>query len=307
MDEKKFNNIHDRFFKHIFSNRSNTVDFIKGILPSEILKQMDFRKVKLENQSFIDEELKQHFSDIVYTCPTKSGNLCITILFEHKSYPVKNIQIQLLTYMTNIWRNNLKQNVGITPIIPILFYHGRNKWKYRRFEELFHNLPHFLKLFLPDFDYILVDLNQMTDEEIQKEKFRKVPLIMAVSVMKHIFNDKDFHNILKNLYVKKLSFFTQRNAIEFNKQLLYYILTARGSDHDNLLKITEPLPGPIKELTMTTYDQIKLYSKLETIDKMLEEGLEWKVIKKVSGITQRQYNKYKSDSKLMAWAEFKLI
>ncbi len=81
-------NPHDKFFKETFSIRENVVDFLEGIFPEEIVKKLDLSTLSLDNNSYIDEELKEHFSDIVYTCVCKNEKLKIALLFEHKSYCV---------------------------------------------------------------------------------------------------------------------------------------------------------------------------------------------------------------------------
>ncbi len=51
-------NPHDAFFKEIFSDKENTVDFIQGVLPEELKKDLDLSTLTLDNNSYVDEELK---------------------------------------------------------------------------------------------------------------------------------------------------------------------------------------------------------------------------------------------------------
>ena len=92
-------NPHDKFFKETFSLRDNVIDFLKGTFPEEIFKKLDLSTLTRDNNSYIDEELKEHFSDIVYTCSCKDKELKITLLFEHKSYSVPCPYLQLLKYL----------------------------------------------------------------------------------------------------------------------------------------------------------------------------------------------------------------
>jgi hypothetical protein len=84
-------NPHDKFFKETFSIKKNVIDFLQGTFPPEILKKLDLSTLTQDNNSYIDEELKEHFSDIVYTCFCKDKELRITLLFEHKSYATMSI------------------------------------------------------------------------------------------------------------------------------------------------------------------------------------------------------------------------
>ena len=102
-------NPHDKFFKETFSIRENVIDFLTGTFPPEIFKKLDLSTLTRDNNSYIDEELKEHFSDIVYTCYCKDKELKITLLFEHKSYSVTCPHLQLLKYLLKIWEANIKQ------------------------------------------------------------------------------------------------------------------------------------------------------------------------------------------------------
>ncbi len=55
----------------------------------------------------------------------------IYILFDHKSQPSKDIYLQLLKYMVEIWINYTIENENwdkLPPIIPFVLYHGKVKW-----------------------------------------------------------------------------------------------------------------------------------------------------------------------------------
>ena len=40
--------------------------------------------------------------------------------------------------MCNIWDTQVKQNKDITPIIPVVFYHGKKLWKYEPMHQYFN-------------------------------------------------------------------------------------------------------------------------------------------------------------------------
>jgi predicted transposase/invertase (TIGR01784 family) len=70
-------NPHDKFFKETFSIRENVIDFLRGTFPEEILKKLDLSTLTQDNNSYIDEELREHFSDIVYSCFCRGKELKI--------------------------------------------------------------------------------------------------------------------------------------------------------------------------------------------------------------------------------------
>lgn len=65
------NNIHDKLFKQMMSLKSQAIALATSFLPSDVLKEIDLDSFELSNLSFINEQLKEYFADIVYTCKTK--------------------------------------------------------------------------------------------------------------------------------------------------------------------------------------------------------------------------------------------
>ena len=122
-------NVHDKFFKELFSQRENVKDFLKGALPAGIVKEINFDKIKLENTEYIDKEYKSNFSDLVVKTELKNKKAAdIYILFEHKSYRDRKVILQLLSYMLKMWKQDMDNKHDLRIIIPLVFYHGKKKW-----------------------------------------------------------------------------------------------------------------------------------------------------------------------------------
>ena len=96
MSEKTVANPHDAFFKQVFSVKANARDFLNSTLASDLKRELDLSRLQQENNSFVTEDLKEHFSDLIYTCPIRGGLMRIALLLEHKSYPEPFIHLQLM-------------------------------------------------------------------------------------------------------------------------------------------------------------------------------------------------------------------
>lgn len=57
---------HDRFFKAVFSHEEIAEDFLFHHLPAEIAALLVPGKLEISKDSFIDPELKHHYSDLLY-------------------------------------------------------------------------------------------------------------------------------------------------------------------------------------------------------------------------------------------------
>ena len=151
MDIKK---PHDKFFGESFQHKEVMIAYSQHFLPKSVSSQLDYKTLVLDNQSYINEELKDFFSDIVYHCQTKTTHgkekqsLRIALLFEHKSYVPKYPLLQVLEYILLIWKEDQKQKRALTLVIPIVIYHGEGNWKHKEFTDMFPVIPDFLKVLL---------------------------------------------------------------------------------------------------------------------------------------------------------------
>jgi predicted transposase YdaD len=74
---------------------------LKGYLPGNIKKNLDFKSLKISKNSFIDRRLKNYFADLLYEIKLKSSqkSAFIYILFEHKCWEDWFVCLQLLKYI----------------------------------------------------------------------------------------------------------------------------------------------------------------------------------------------------------------
>ena len=85
--------------------------------------------------------------------------------------------------MVRIWEQALHQKQPLLPILPLVFYHGRHRWTVaENFRALFET-PVELEPYLPEYRYLLYDLNRYKDEELQGAKILRAPLLL----LKYIF------------------------------------------------------------------------------------------------------------------------
>ncbi|MCF8372192.1 MAG: Rpn family recombination-promoting nuclease/putative transposase [Bacteroidales bacterium] len=160
-------NPHDKFFKEAFSKKEEAGDLIKNVLPEGLSNNIDVSTLQLDSTSYIDEELQESFSDLVYNCVYKGKTkIKITLLIEHKSYAVDYPHLQLLKYLQKIWEANIKQKTALVPVIPILVYHGKEKWDKIKFEDYFPGIDNELKQFLVSIFHYVFSNTVIEDKEI---------------------------------------------------------------------------------------------------------------------------------------------
>lgn len=112
-------NPHDKFFKETFNDVDVTKDFLQQYSSEEVLKYIDLNSLDPQKVSFIDDELKESFSDLLFQVNINNEAGFVYFLFEHKSSPDKGIVLQLLKYLVNIWETKTKKS-GIYQLLSLL-------------------------------------------------------------------------------------------------------------------------------------------------------------------------------------------
>ena len=213
---------HDTFFRQLLAQPVTAAEFIQNYLPAEVVAMLDLTKLQPETDTFVDPRLRKHFSDLLYSVPLKAGGkVYIYLLFEHKSQPDKQARLQLLRYMVRIWDQEWRKKRQISPIVPILFYHGQEKWSYSaEFADLV-GAPEELKQYTPHFRHLLTDLSTYSDEQVVGEVWLRVSLL----VLKHIF-DQNLGPQLPQILGLMRDLAQQESGLEMLRTVLLYIAQA---------------------------------------------------------------------------------
>ena len=271
----EINNPHDIFFKEIFSDKENAIDLIKNILPKKAEKNFNFETLKLSNCSFTDEELKETFSDLVYTCKYKNvEEITISFLLEHKSQLPKIPYIQLLTYILNIWKAELKQKKEIRPIIPIIVYHGKKKWEYKPFISYFNGIDDFLSGFIPSFDYIKVDLSAYSDEELKTRIFQKIMTKITLSIFKNIHNEEKIFNNLGDILKLGILYYQEEEGLKFLEKVIRYLMSATNLKNETIIEKIKNISKEGEKIVMSTAEKLIEEGKKQGIQLGMKEGIQ---------------------------------
>lgn len=102
--------------------------YIESALPSEILKELDFSEFEQISETYLSDDLRKSISDIVYQCKLKNSKkkIKICLLIEHKSFPDKYTPVQIGGYIFSSFQKQIQNKEPLSPVIPILLYHGEN-------------------------------------------------------------------------------------------------------------------------------------------------------------------------------------
>ena len=266
--EKQNSNPHDDFFKVAFSRQDVVVDYITQFMGQELVNNIDFQSLTISNNSYITSALEEYFADVVWDCNygVSKTPIKVTFLFEHKSYVPKYPHLQLMRYMLEIWDNNNKNKLALTPIVPIIIYHNadkKRKWKYKAFSEYFKTLDASLLPYIPSFEYQLTDLNNLTREQWNMLK-------AGLSLYSNYGHSQEF--VLQNMDM----IFVKASENEKNKQIetflaaqIKYALNINEISDENTNKINSKIKSDVID-----YDYLKQEAKKIGFQIGIEQGRE---------------------------------
>ena len=214
---------HDRLFRETWSDLSNARSFLQNYLPEKVLNIVRLDTLEICKDSFIEQDLKDYYSDMLYRVDLGESPGYIYFLFEHKSSPDRDIHLQVLEYMVKIWRLEQKQGGSgeLSIIVPLVLYHGKRRWRIKQsFRSVFAGPVEKLAEYVPDFQYELYDLSEYTDEEIKGTVMARVTMLL----LKHIF-EPDVTNRLPGIFslLKELS--EKKTGLQYFESLVKYVFS----------------------------------------------------------------------------------
>ena len=112
-------NPHDAFFRESFGRREIAQDFLRHHLPAPLLAVIDLETLEIAKDSYVAQDLRGSFSDLVYRVGNGTSQLSIYLLFEHKSRPEHWILLQLLRYITAAGDEYRKQHPETRHLPPV--------------------------------------------------------------------------------------------------------------------------------------------------------------------------------------------
>ncbi len=304
---------HDAFFKNIMGNKIQAVQFLEKFLTPDIKNKLDLNSLVVEPESFITDDLKKKYSDVIYSVKTRKGDDAFVYCMIEAQSSIDNLMpLRILEYMLLLLKRHTSKSKEdkLPMIIPLVVYNGKKPYTaplslWEMFDE-----PEIAKQLMGD-KYRLIDLNAMSDDDINYQKH----LSIALHAMKHIY-ERDTLNMLKELLKKGY------NAIAIDKKYNYLLLKAILCYIDDIIVaeqqkdlkriIQTNLPKESEEIMRTVADiyreegmEIGIQRGMErganealkiTAKNMLAKNAEPRFVSGVTGLSMAEVMEIKKDS-----------
>ena len=303
---------HDVGYKHIFSHKGTFLELLRSFAKKEWTNLIKEEDLILVDKSYILSDFEEEESDILYKVNVNGEEVIFYVLLEFQSKVDFQMPMRLLFYMTEVWRDVLKntdksevkrKSFKLPAIVPIVLYNGKNKWTAKTsFREILSGYELFEDNIL-NFNYMLFDINRYSDEEL----YNVSNLVSAVFLLdQEMDEDELLRRLRKLIYVLKKISPEQFNVF---KQWLKKIVKPR---------LTEEMQKEVDEvLDKSNQEEVDfMVSNLgKTLDKMerkalekgsenrtkeiainaIEMGMDNEVIIKLTGLTDEKINEIRKE------------
>jgi predicted transposase/invertase (TIGR01784 family) len=249
---------HEGLFHKVFRNPDNTKYFLQQHLSPDIQRSIDLDSLRLENVSYVDDNLRKHFADLVFSLMLKGEELPtarVYLLFEHKSAPEPLVGMQILRYMALQWKDLYDQKliVGkLPPILPIVIYQEQDSWKPRiSFHDLVEMPSDSFKAYIPDFAFAFFSVRGLDAQMVQEN----VILRFYVEMIKSL-DSPQIKEMLPRLVQGFVQALGSHTATEYIEIFFKYLTKASGvlEKHD-FQKALSYLPEGGERVMNTLADQ----------------------------------------------------
>ncbi|MFP8557701.1 Rpn family recombination-promoting nuclease/putative transposase [Klebsiella michiganensis] len=284
---------HDAIFKQLLAHIDTARDFIDIHLPADLRSLCDLNTLQLESGSFIEEDLRAYYSDVLYSLEINNKTGYIHVLIEHQSSPDKQMPFRLMRYSVAAMQHHLEAG---PLVVPILFYQGKTSpYPFSMNWYSMFDLPEWAKI-IYNRPFPLVDITVIPDNAIMQH--RRIAILELLQ--KHI-RQRDLMLLLEQLGIllnagyttaeqlKVLfSYMGQRGHTE-NPKAFFNGLVSHIPQEESMETLDEWLEKNGKELFIEWgQEKGEAKARLKIANRMLENGMERSLVIQLTEVTENE-------------------
>nr|VFJ44440.1 MAG: conserved hypothetical protein (putative transposase or invertase) [Candidatus Kentron sp. FM]VFJ64121.1 MAG: conserved hypothetical protein (putative transposase or invertase) [Candidatus Kentron sp. FM]VFK08950.1 MAG: conserved hypothetical protein (putative transposase or invertase) [Candidatus Kentron sp. FM] len=240
-------------------------------LPKAVVDYFSAEPPELQSDTFVEEELREHFSDRLFKVKTINGQAAfVYVLIEHKSTSDKKVGWQLLKYMVEILKRWEEKNPGwerLPAIVPFVFYHGARKWKIPDEFLPLVDAEEGWKPYLLNFRIPSMDLGKIPDQKLSADPHLRVRLL----AMKYATRGKKQQVAAKESLVEAL----KEASGELRPVLFYLVQTYTPYDEETVQEIIQKVQPKEVDTMMSQFARdITKTVRQEALQKGIQRGMQ---------------------------------
>lgn len=194
---------HDAYFKSVLADLDRARELIRLALADASAPRLDLDTLAAEPGSFVDEALREHHVDRLFSAELLGRKIRVYLLYEHKSRPEEWIGLSLLGYQVQIWKSLVKSDPKrqhLPAILSIVIYHGEKGWSVgTRFHDcidLPREAPPDLWSLVPTFRFLITDLSPAAGEVLVPGALRASTELM-LSALRFARTERDLAELIR--------------------------------------------------------------------------------------------------------------
>lgn len=173
---------HDALFKAAFEDPVHAAELFRCTLPEALSSAIDFSTLIRDHASFINLELADRHSDLLFVGRLHGDPVLLYLLLEHQSTNHEAMPLRMLDYVARIGKRYFKEHgLPLPLIIPLVVSHAPAGWMApTSFHQLCAPDPASIvgvaKL-VPSFEILVEDLSHLTNEQLRARALSWLPTL----------------------------------------------------------------------------------------------------------------------------------
>jgi len=269
---------HNNYFHFALSHLPNARCLIESQMPPEVLRELKLETLAIVPGSFVASDLRDRHSDLLLSAelanPLKTTKrkavqrALIYTLLEHKREPEPLTVLQLLAYLVRIWEKLIRDGLPLCPIIPLVVYHGESRWTVARQMSELIPAPPALFEYQVQFGFPLLDLSQLSDDEIPGEQL----LQSALALLKYSRSSQLPEKLRRILELLSSSLGDQPVEVWIHAIGVYVMAVNKQIGSEELSKIVQSVfPTQIEPGSLA--DRLLTEGEARGLEKGMEKGM----------------------------------
>ncbi|MFT4085833.1 MAG: Rpn family recombination-promoting nuclease/putative transposase [Gordonia sp. (in: high G+C Gram-positive bacteria)] len=251
---------HDALLRTALGKPEHAGSELLSVLPPEVSAQLDLKQLDLQPGSFVDGELRQSHTDLLFRTTYAGDDAYVYVLIEHQRTPEPLMALRMLGYQVRIWRRHVAENPGATTIpviVPVVIYQGRRRWAAPvDVADLLDATPEAsdaLGALVPHARYVLDDLTVVDDDALRARPLTPGARITLVSLSKAPGDDDATRWLIDWL----ADFQVLESDHDLMTALLTYYQRVSGTPRERLREFAATIGPEAEEIAMTTAEQLE--------------------------------------------------
>ena len=122
-------NDQDKSYKVFFSQPEMVEDLLRNFVKEDWVRLLDFSTLEKQNNSYVSDDLKERFDDVIWSIRWGRQRLYIYLLIEFQSTVDAFMSLRVMVYLGLLYQDmiqskRVESGAKLPPVLPIVLYNG---------------------------------------------------------------------------------------------------------------------------------------------------------------------------------------